>query len=354
MQEWLISLAIILSAIVLCKIISLVNRYFIKRIAAKTKNHYDDILFKTLEAPFLLGIMLLAIWIVAQRLNFSTDVKNIISKSYQILTVLNATWFVARFISAIIDEQERKNIEKHQVYNKLLPLIKRGAVFLIWVVGLVMALNNAGINVAALLGTLGIGGIAFALAAQDTFKNIIGGITLFSDRPFRIGDRIRFDLIDGNVEDIGLRSTKIRTLDKRIVTIPNYKIVDAAIENVSIEPGRRVVMKLGVVYNTTPEKMEEALNILKGMHNAVADVTSKELSANFTDFGDSALIITFVYFVKKSSPDIFYTISNVNMEILKRFNAAGLEFAFPSQTLYIDKGNSDNTSKRVDKSTKQD
>ncbi|MDL2262491.1 mechanosensitive ion channel family protein [Bacteroidales bacterium OttesenSCG-928-I21] len=336
LKEWLISISIILIAIIVCKLISLLNKYVIQKLTKKTTNRYDDILFSTLETPFLFGLMLLAIWISLIRLNFSADVRAIIAKSYQILTTLNITWFVSRFIGAIIDEQERKSVEKHQTYNKLLPLIKRGIVALIWILGMVMALNNAGVNIAALLGTLGIGGIAFALAAQDTLKNMIGGITLFSDRPFRIGDRIKFDAIDGYVEDIGMRSTRIRTLDKRIITIPNYKIVDAPIENISAETGRRVVAKLGVTYNTTPEKMDEAIKILKSIPQTVNSVSSKDLSVNFTDFGDSALIITFIYFVKKSSPDIIGTTSQVNMEILTKFNQSEIKFAFPSQTIYIE------------------
>jgi MscS family membrane protein len=162
---------------------------------------------------------------------------------------------------------------------------------------------------------------------------------LFTDHPFRIGDRIRFDNIDGEVEDIGVRSTRIRTLDMRIVTIPNYKIVDASIENVTDEPGRRIVMKLSLNYQTSQEKMKEAIAILKSIPHTVNDVESKDLSATFSDFGDSALVITYIYFIGKSSLDIMETISKVNFEILNRFNQAGLDFAFPTQTVYIEKEN---------------
>lgn len=344
LKEWGISLIIIVSALVLNKLIVLLNKHVIQKITAKTTNRYDDILFKSLQSPVLLGIILLAIWIAAMRLHLDVKIHEGISKSYQILIVLNLTWFVAKLVNALLDEYVRRTAEKHKaanlpVDNKLMPLIKRIIILAIWSVGVITALNNVGVSVGALLGTLGIGGIAIALAAQDTVKNVIGGITLFTDRPFRIGDRIRFDSIDGNVEDIGVRSTRIRTLDKRIITIPNYKIVDASIENIAEEPRRRVVIKLGLTYDTVPEKMKEAISILKSIPQTVKDLDTKDLSATFSDFGESALIITFIYFIKRSASDVMEATSKVNFEILDQFNQAGLDFAFPTQTVYIEQEN---------------
>jgi MscS family membrane protein len=312
------------------------------KLFSKTKNRYDDILFKSLEAPILLGIMLIAIWVAAIRLDLEYTIHEHISNSYKVLAVLNITWFFVRLFISLLEELVRKADEKSKAEgkhfdNKLLPLTKRFVTIFIWSIGIVIALRNVGVNVKALLGTLGIGGIALALASQDTIKNIIGGITLFVDKPFRIGDRIIFDNIDGNVEDIGIRSTRIRTLDKRLLTIPNYKIVDAVIQNVSGEPKRRVLMKIGLTYNTAPEKMQEAINILKSMPQIIKEVDSKDLAANFTDFGDSALVITYIYYIKKSSPDVIASQSKVNFEILTKFNQAGLDFAFPTRTIYIEK-----------------
>jgi MscS family membrane protein len=342
LKEWGISLIIIISALLLNKLIVLLNKYVIQKIARKITKNYDNILVKNLQTPVLLGIMLFAIWIAAMRLSLTAKVDDVISKSYQILIVLNMTWFFVRFFGSLLDKHVYRTTERNQqanlpVPNKLMPLIRRFVVFAIWAIGIVTALNNVGVSVGALLGTLGIGGIAVALAAQDTVKNVISGITLFTDRPFRIGDRVRFNDIDGNVEDIGVRSTRIRTLDMRIVTIPNYKIVDASIENITDEPGRRIVMKLGLTYNTSQEKMKEAIAILKSIPHTVKDVESKDLSATFSDFGDSALVITYIYFIKKSSLDIMESISKVNFEILNQFNNAGLDFAFPTQTIYIEK-----------------
>ena len=346
-QDWGISLIIIIGALIINKLISLLYRKVITKVTEKSKTQYDNIFFSALEKPILLGIMLLALWIAANRLDLGTKLHDIIAKSYQLLVVLNITWFFARLFTSLIEYRVADNnnkVKKGTLYfdSKLVPLIKRSILIIIWLIGIVMALNNVGIKVTTLLGTLGIGGIAFALAAQDTIKNIFGGITIFTDQTFHIGDTIKFDSIEGTVVDIGLRSTRIRTYDKRLVTIPNYKLMDTLITNVSSEPGRRMVINLGLTYDTTPEKMQEAISILKNIPNTIADIKQKDLAATFTEFGDSALIINFTYFIQKSA-NIRETNSKVNFEILRAFTEAELNFAFPSKTIYIE----NNTGKTI-------
>lgn len=341
LHDWLISLVIIIGAIILNKGIVLLNKYVIRKLTAKTKNRLDDILFKMLESPVLLGITLAAIWFAAKRLDLGVPVELVIAKAYRVLTVLNITWFLARVANALIeeylvpkaDEQTSKRIDSH-----LMSIVRKTSFTVIWALGIVMALNNVGVNVGTLIAGLGIGGLAFALAAQDTIKNIFGGFTIFTDRPFRIGDRIKVDNVDGFVEDIGIRSTRIRTMEKRMITIPNYKIVEAAVENISNEPMRQVVLKLALNYNTSPEKMNEAISILKDIPNRVKNVDSKEIAAAFTDFKDHGLIVTFVYFIKKPG-DVMETPSQVNSEILSAFKKAKLQFAFPTQIIQLEKEN---------------
>ena len=267
LHDWLISLIIIASAIVLNKGIVLLNKYVIQKLTSKTKNRLDDILFKMLESPVLLGITLAAIWFAARRLELGTPLENAILKAYKVLTVINVTWFVARLVNALLEEYlapkaADQNSFKHLDIH-LMSILRRTVLAVIWSLGIVMALNNVGVNVATLIAGLGIGGLAFALAAQDTIKNIFGGFTIFTDRPFRIGDRIKVDNFDGFVEDIGIRSTRIRTMEKRVITIPDYKLVETSVENISEEPLRRVLLKLGLTYNTKPEKMNQAMAILK-------------------------------------------------------------------------------------------
>jgi len=341
LHDWLISLIIIAAAFLINKIIVLLNKHVIQKLTGKTKNRLDDILFKMLEAPVLLGVILFAIWIAAKRLELGVPVERAIYLSFRVLTVVNITWFVARLVNALLEEYiapkaADKNTMKY-LDNHLMSILRRAVLAIIWSFGIIMALNNVGVNVGTLIAGLSIGGLAFALAAQDTIKNIYGGFTIFTDRPFRIGDRIKVDGFDGFVEEIGIRSTRIRTLEKRLVTIPNFKLVEASVENISEELLHRILLKLGLTYNTSPEKMIEAMAILKDMPNRVENVETKDIMVAFTDFTDFSLVITFVYFIRKDA-DIMETPTHVNSEILRAFNEAGLQFAFPTQTLYIEKG----------------
>lgn len=336
LESWGISILIIVGAVVVVKLISLFSRKVLKPFITRTPNHLDNVIYYSLESPIKFAVMLLGIWIAIHRLVYPDNFVKAIDNAYRILIVLDITWVFARLIGGLLEIYLGK--ESTGQTHKMMPIIKRTALVLVWIIGIVMALSNIGVNISALLGTLGIGGIAFALAAQDTVKNIFGAFTIFTDKPFNIGDTIRVDNFEGTVIDVGARSTRIMDYDKRIITFPNYKITDANIINISSEPMRRVVLNLGLTYDTTPEKMKEALDILKAIPERVENVSSNpsDTTAVFTNYADSALVIMYIYFIEKQG-DILGVTSNMNIEILSSFNKAGLEFAFPTQTIYIQK-----------------
>ena len=346
-QNWIISILIIVAAIVLVKLISLLSKKVLKPLTDRTKNHLDDIIFYSLEPPIKFAIILLGIWIAIHRLVYPDSFVKVVDNIYRILIVLDITWVFARLFGGLLQvywgHRDGQN-------NKMLPIIKRTMLVVVWIIGLVMALSNVGVNISALLGTLGIGGIAFALAAQDTVKNVFGAFTLLTDKPFNIGDTIRFDNFEGTVVDIGIRSTRIMNYDKRIITFPNYKITDSSIINISSEPMRRVVLNLGLTYDTTAKKMKEALELLKAIPKRVENVSSNpaDVVAVFTEYSDSALVIMYIYFIEKQG-DILGVTSNMNMEILDTFNKAGLDFAFPTRTVYIQNDESEHESKDTGK-----
>ena len=198
---------------------------------------------------------------------------------------------------------------------------------------MVVALNNAGYDVAALLAGIGIGGLALAMAAKDTLANIFGGLTVFADRPFIVGDRVRIDEHDGIIDEVGLRSTRIRTLDGPVVSIPNHRFTDGIVVNVSAEPRRRVRQELGLVLETTPEQIEEAMNILRGIAAEVNDRITEDTTVGFIGFSDHSLTLLFIYHVQQRSAVVDVQ-TKVNLEILRRFRAAGLQLAYPTSVQY--------------------
>ena len=338
-ENWGISILIILGTIIIVKLLSLLGKKVIKPFVTGTDNHLDDVIFYSLEAPVKFAIILLGIWIAIHRLVYPDSFVKVVDNAYSILIVLDITWFFGRLFSSLLQVYWGK--QSNGQANKMMPIIKRTILVIVWLIGIVMALSNVGVNISALLGTLGIGGIAFALASQDTVKNIFGAFTILTDKPFSIGDTIRVDSYEGTVVDVGVRSTKIMNYDKRIITFPNYKITDTSIVNISSEPMRRVVLNLGLTYDTTSEKMKEALELLKSIPKRVENVSSNpsDIVAVFTEYSDSALVIMYIYFIEKQG-DILGVTSNMNMEILAAFNKAGLNFAFPTRTVYIQKDES--------------
>lgn len=338
-ENWGISILIILGAIIIVKLLSLLGKKVIKPFVTGTDNHLDDVIFYSLEAPVKFAIILLGIWIAIHRLVYPDSFVKVVDNAYSILIVLDITWFFGRLFSSLLQVYWGK--QSNGQANKMMPIIKRTILVIVWLIGIVMALSNVGVNISALLGTLGIGGIAFALAAQDTVKNVFGTFTILTDKPFSIGDTIRVDSYEGTVVDVGVRSTKIMNYDKRIITFPNYKITDTSIVNISSEPMRRVVLNLGLTYDTTSEKMKEALELLKSIPKRVENVSSNpsDIVTVFTEYSDSALVIMYIYFIEKQG-DILGVTSNMNMEILAAFNKAGLNLAFPTRTVYIQKDES--------------
>lgn len=333
-QSWAISLGILFGAVIVAKIAYWVIGKYVKKITAKTKSNLDDLLVDKLEEPVVYGIGILGFFWGFQRLSFGDNVDNFFAHLFTVIFTLNVTWLFVRTIDALIEEYLMPLVAKSEsdLDDQLMPIVRKLNKAVLWSLGIIIGLNNAGFDVAALIAGLGIGGLALALAAQDTVKNIFGGIMIYLDKPFKIQDRIDINGIDGFVEEVGIRSTRVRTLEGRIVTIPNAQFSDNAIINVTREPSRKVVLSLGLTYETAPDKMELAMDLLKKI-SAENNGVEEDVIVSFTTWGDFAMGITFIYFIKKEA-DIMQTQSEMNMTILRQFNENKLDFAYPTQTIY--------------------
>lgn len=233
---------------------------------------------------------------------------------------------------------QRASNTESKLDDMLAPIVAKSLTATIVVLTVVqIAQVLSGKEVSSILAGLGIGGLAFALAAQDTIKNLFGSMVLLADRPFEVGDRINVDGHDGTVETVGMRSTRVRTLVGHLVTIPNGELANKSIENISKRPHIRRIFNITITYDTPPAKVAEAKAILEellkdheGMH---PDFPPRVF---FNEFQDCALNLFCIYWYHPADWWAYNIVNErINMQILERFNAAGIDFAFPTQTVHL-------------------
>ncbi len=332
---WLKALAIIVGALLVGKTAYWIFQNVARRLTAKTKTKLDDIILDMIEEPVVVILTVMGFALAFNTLTFESErVGEFIRHAMTAAITLSVAWLLVRLIDSLIQEYLVPLAERTEsdLDDQLLPILRKGTKLAIWVVGFIVALNNAGYDVGALLAGLGVGGLALAIAAQDTVANIFGGVTIFADRPFVIGDRVRVGGYDGIIRDIGIRSSRLETRDGALVTMPNSTFTSSAVENVTAGVGRRIVLQLGLTYDTSAAQMERALDILRGIAEANDNLTD-DVKLSFSSWGDFAMGIRFAFFIKLDS-HFRNTENAVNLEILKQFTAEGLEFAYPTQTIY--------------------
>ncbi len=332
--EWLTAAGIMVGAAIAGKLIYWIFGNVVKRLTAHTKTRFDDIVIDMIEEPAAFVAFLAGTWYALHRLSFGDGAREFIGHVFQFVIIMTAAWMLVRLFDALFKEYLEPLAEKTEtdLDDQLLPIVNKGTKLAIWIVGLIIALNNAGYDVAAALAGLGIGGLALAMAGKDTVANMFGGLTIFVDQPFKLNDRVKVDGFDGTVKEIGLRSTRLETLEGRVVTIPNARFSENSVENVSAEPARKVVSTIGLTYDMNADQMRAAMKTLREVatnHDGVEDGT---VLVAFTGFGDFSMNIWFAYWIKKDA-DILETQTDINLQILERFGDQGLDMAFPTQTL---------------------
>jgi len=215
-----------------------------------------------------------------------------------------------------------------------MPLIKKMLGFVFGILAILIVAESLGLEVKTFLAGLGIGGLAVALAAQDTIANMFGSFVVVLDHPFRVGDTVRIAGNEGTVEDIGLRSTRLRTGSRTQIVMPNKLVASEAITNLSRMPQRRVDQAIGLTYDTTAGQMEEILGDLRSLLRDDPGVHPSLVAAYFSAYGESSLDIQIVYFTSDPAWEKHMEVrERVNLKIMRAVAARKLAFAFPTQTV---------------------
>jgi len=323
---WMLACLTILGALILGKLIYWLIGKTVKRLAAKTKTRLDDILVDMLEEPVVFAIIVLGIWHGLRILDFSKTAENIVDKAIIGLIIFNIAWLITRVFDALVEEYLIPFAQKTEsdLDDQLVPFIRKGIQISVWIIAVIMAMDNAGLDVFSILAGLGIGGLAFALAAQETVANFFGSIAIFIDKPFKVGDRIQVHGHDGVVTAVGLRSTRIRTrYEGRTVTIPNSMVARADVMNVESENGRQVFS----VYRLTPDmndkQISAAMELLKRIAQSNAD-TQEEVVSGFFAITEYSRDIMLLYWVKPGVSNL-KTRTHINLDIIRQFKENQIE-----------------------------
>jgi MscS family membrane protein len=337
--EWTTAAAIILGTFVVVKIVYFVFSRLLRRFTERTKTQFDDVLVDLSEAPTITIFTVLGIWAGLRTLTMSEPARSTVDGAALLCVVLCVTWLISRAIEAVFREILQPLAEKTEtdLDDQLLPIARKGSKLVVWAMGIIVALNNVGYDVGAVLAGLGIGGLALAMAARDTVANMFGGVTVFVDRPFSVHDRIRIDDYEGFVQEIGIRTTRLQTIGGPVVIIPNSKFSGSEVENITVNEGLQSAVVVGLTYDTSHERMQRAMQIIEEI---IAEHPETELwDIGFDAFGDFSLNIRAEYYVKSKRRPLPVR-SEINMAVLERFNAEGLDFAFPTQTLHVSRADS--------------
>lgn len=306
------------------------------RLTVKTATKYDDKIIKNLKRPLNLAFLIFAIYIFFSVLLINNKIISLILSSMLIFDFFWIIWAIIDGLHGLIYKSVSKLTPN--LSSSLGGFVMRIIKIIVWVSAISSILSLWGINVTALFASLGLGGLAFALAAKDTAANLFGSIAILMDKSIKVGDWIKVDKIEGIVEDVGMRTTKIRTFHKSLIAVPNQIIANNPIENFSRRSIRRIKMTIGLTYNTTNTQVETIIQEIKNMlKNHPRIVQNETMLVNFNNFGDSAKEIFIYTFTDtaiwqeylKIREDIQYKIEDI---VLK--NGSG--FAFPSHSLYIE------------------
>ena len=328
---------ILVGAILLRRFVTTIIFNRLKRLAAKTETTLDDKLFPALEGPVTTFVMVTGIFAAVKVLKLSETTDRTIGYGSTVAFSLVVFWGLLRAFGAVLDHMHEVAREKQMGVAAFMPWIKKTLVAIFVVIGVLITVQSLGFNVSTILSGLGIGGLAFALAAQDTIANLFGSVVVAIDQPFKVGETVRIGANTGLVEDIGLRSTKIRLIDKSLVILPNKLVSSEAIVNLSRFTQRRVEQVIGLTYDTRPDQMEAIVEEVRQIILAEPTVDVTSVMVFFRDFSASSLDLWIVYLTTGDDFQEGLALrQRVNLAIMRAVAARGLSFAFPTQTMHLD------------------
>jgi MscS family membrane protein len=332
----------LLVSLILAWILGVIASAFARRwllwLARKSKNDWDDALVAAGRGPIAMLFFALGFLIISSLLALADGPQGVVLRLLKMLAILGVGWYLVRLIDVAADllMQIFRNRDDDMGLS-MVPVARRILKPVMIVLVVLLGLQNLGMNVTGLLAGLGIGGLALAMASKSTVENMLGGITIAFDRPFKVGDTIKTGSFRGSVEEVGLRSTRIRTANRTLVTLPNGRLADSHIENFAERDKLRHAFTIGLQYDTSMDQVRYVIDEVKRFLYSRDDI-SDGFSVRFSTLADSSVNVDVVHYVATEAWGEFTAArEEILMEVSEIVGRAGAEFAYPSQTLYTGK-----------------
>ena len=338
-QSYLIAAGIFIGASLIIFIFRKVVISRLRKWAESTETKLDDLLIRGLQKSIIPVLNILVFYFAVKTLSLHPKVE----RAVDVISVILITYFIIKMITAALrfgldSYIKSKSTEEEEAQRRIKQMRGITAIvsFFIWVLGFIFLLDNLGFEITTVIAGLGIGGIAIALAAQAVLGDLFSYFVIFFDRPFEIGDFIVIGEFRGNIEHIGIKTTRVRSLSGEQLVFGNSDLTSSRIQNFKRMDRRRVVFKLGVTYQTPADKIEQAIKIVEQIIIDHPDVTYDR--GHFATFGAFSLDLEFVYFVLSNDYNQYMNIQqDVNFRVLREFEKLGVAFSYPTQTLFVNK-----------------
>ncbi|MCK6649133.1 MAG: mechanosensitive ion channel family protein [Bacteroidia bacterium] len=342
---------IVLLGLIFQRLLSKLLTLFVFKVVQKysTEVGFEKLLALT-KKPMRLLILLITFYIAFDRLDFPIEwnigsiehfgLRMTILRAFQVGIAISITWIILRIVDFFgLILMHRASLTESKTDDQLVPFIKEAIKVIVVILSIFFTLGAVfKLNIASLIAGLGIGGLAIALAAKESLENLLGSFTIFLDKPFVIGDLIRIGSLEGHVEKIGFRSTRIRTLEKSYVTVPNKKLVDSELDNLSLRIQRRAKFDVGLTYDTPSEKIKLIVADIQKYIESHAHILKEETRVRLNEFGSSSINIMVLYFVDTLEYDVYLDVrEEINYKIIEIVNAHGSSFAYPTTTVLVKK-----------------
>ncbi len=346
--RYALTLGVLLLALLLKRVFAHVFSRVVFPFAEKTETQLDDLFLAGIKKPLEFLVVIVGLFIGLQILQLPSEPVNARHFGYALLKLLvtfDVAWAAFNLVT-LVEVYLGQWVSKTEstLDDHLLPFVRKCLRVFIVLLAVLALIQNLGFSVSGLLASLGIGGLAVALAAKDTLANIFGSIMIIVDRPFHIGDMVKAGDMEGKVEEVGFRSTKIRTLDKSLISVPNSLITNMAVNNLSRMINRRVRFNVSLTYGTTPAQLQQAVGRIRTLLEEHEGVHSDGLLVHFTDFGASSLDILVQYFTLTTDiPEHLAIREEIGLRIMSILADLGLQIAFPSRTVYLHGGDAEPT-----------